>query len=302
MQKNVIADTSLYYQLATNGVQLEDIITRGESLACSPLSIIEIVTKMDEQSFEYHRAAIKAIVNLRAKTLPIAQDFLANSIIGLKLNRLPYDWLEVIRGIASAANFEEMKLDIIDPTDFKKRTLSIDHTRQWREVIDEQWMQDLISILRDQVINFEKVRKAIKVGERFSLPILRKDKYSFLDFINSPKWYIEHLGALYQRALLYGHEPSAPGRAKMPLDAFMATLTNVLCYQGIYSEFMKSILSEGRLPKPADSGVLELMIYLADDSHVVATADSKWQDYAKRAGFENRVRHVNSKQLAGLPG
>ncbi len=88
----------------------------------------------------------------------------------------------------------------------------------------------------------------------------------------------------------------------MPLDSFMATLTKVLCYMGLHSEFLKSILSEGRLPKPADSGVLELMIYLADDSHVVATADSKWQDYAKRAGFESRMRHVKSKQLAGLPG
>ena len=66
----------------------------------------------------------------------------------------------------------------------------------------------------------------------------------------------------------------------------MATLTSVLCYLGIYSEFLKSILSEGRLPKPADNGALGLMIYLVDDSHIVATADSKWQDYAKRADFE----------------
>jgi hypothetical protein len=153
-------------------------------------------------------------------------------------------------------------------------------------------LQDIISILRDQVVNFEKVHKAITGGERFSMPILRKDKKSFLDFINSPQWYIEHLGALYQRALLYGHDPSATGRANMPLDSFMATLTNVLCYFGIYSELLKSILSEGRLPKPADSGVLELVIYLVDDSHVVATSDSKWQDYAKRAGFENRVRYM----------
>jgi hypothetical protein len=225
MQKNVIADTSLYYQLAKGTVRVEDIVARGESLVCSPLSIIEIVTKMDEQNFEYHRAAIKAMVNLKAKTFPDPHNFLANNIFGLKLNRLPYDWLEVIRGVASAADFEQMKLDIIDPTDFKKRTLSIDHTRQWREVIDEQWLQDIISILRDQVVNFEKVHKAIKGGERFSMPILRKDKKSFLDFINSPQWYIEHLGALYQRALLYGHDPSATGRANMPLDSFMATLT-----------------------------------------------------------------------------
>jgi|LakMenEpi03Aug12_release.lakeMendotaPanAssembly.Ray.scaffolds.fasta_scaffold11273_1 hypothetical protein len=292
MQKNVIADTSLYYQLAKGTVRVEDIVARGESLVCSPLSIIEIVTKMDEQNFEYHRAAIKAMVNLKAKTFPDPHNFLANNIFGLKLNRLPYDWLEVIRGVASAADFEQMKLDIIDPTDFKKRTLSIDHTRQWREVIDEQWLQDIISILRDQVVNFEKVHKAIKVGERSSMPILRKDKDSFLDFINSPQWYIEHLGALYQRALLYGHEPSAHGGANMPLDSFMATLTSMRCYLGIYSEFLKSILSKGRLPKPADSGVLELMIYLVEDSNIVATADSKWQDYAKCAGFENRVRYV----------
>jgi hypothetical protein len=292
MQKNVIADTSLYYQLAKNSVRVEDIVARGESLVCSPLSIIEIVTKMDEHNFEYHRAAVKAMVTLKAKTFPDPHNFLANNIFGLKLNRLPYDWFEVIRGIASAANFEEMKLDIIDPTDFKKRTLSIDHTRQWREVIDEQWLQDIISILRDQIVNFEKAHKAIKVGERFSMPILRKDKDSFLDFINSPQWYIEHLGALYQRALLHGHDPSATGRSKMPLDSFMSTLTSVLCYLGIYSEFLKSILSEGRLPKPADSGVLELMIYLVDDSNIVATSDSKWQEYAKRAVFENRVRYV----------
>jgi hypothetical protein len=86
------------------------------------------------------------------------------------------------------------------------------------------------------------------------------------------------------------------------IELISATLTKVPGYLGIYSEFLKSILSEGRLAKPADSGVLELMIYPADDSHVVATTDSKWQDYAKRAGFESRVRHVKSKQLAGLPG
>jgi hypothetical protein len=49
MQKNIIADTSLYYQLATNGVQLEDIVARGECLVCSPLSIIEIVTKRENR-------------------------------------------------------------------------------------------------------------------------------------------------------------------------------------------------------------------------------------------------------------
>jgi hypothetical protein len=46
------------------------------------------------------------------------------------------------------------------------------------------------------------------------------------------------------------------------------------------------------MPKPADSGVLELMIYLVDDLHIVVTAESMWRDLAKRASFENRVRYV----------
>ena len=84
------------------------------------------------------------------------------------------------------------------------RTVSVDYMRQWREVIDEQWLQDLLDIMKDQFANFNEVYKAIKEGRRSTTPKLRKEKKkSFLEFINSPEWYIEQLRALYQRSLHY---------------------------------------------------------------------------------------------------
>ena len=68
----------------------------------------------------------------------------------------------------------------------------------------------------------------------------------------------------------------------MTTDKFLVMLTNLLCYTGVYSEYLKSILTEGRLPALNNSGDMESMIDTVNDS----------PEFARRAGFETRVRHV----------
>jgi hypothetical protein len=299
MSNNVVADTNLYYDLAEGRAKYEDIVSGDEVLFCSPLSVIEIVSKMDEKNFVQRRNAVQAMLDHGAKIMPDPQSFLTNNIFGHKLNHQPPDWVDVIKSVAGAKTLKEMESGVIDRIERKVRTVSVDYMQQWREVIDEQWLQDLLDIMRDQFANFDEVYKALKEGKRSSTPKLRKEKKrSFLEFINSPEWYIEQLRALYQRSLHYAEEPYAPDPATMKPEKFLGMLTNLLCYMGVYSQYVQSILTEGRLPALNDSGDMELMIYTLNDAHIVATAEGKWPEFAKRAGFEKRVRHVKHAKPA----
>jgi hypothetical protein len=293
MPNNVVADTNLYYDLAEGRVKRADIVSGDEVLICSPLSVIEIVSKMDEKNFVPRRNAIRAMLENGARVFPDPQSFLTSNIFVHKLNHQPPDWMDVMKGIAGAGALKDLESGVIDRIERKVRTVSVDSMRQWREVIDEQWLQDLLDIMRDQFANFDEVYKAIKEGRKSTTPKLRKEKKkSFLEFINSPEWYIEQLRALYQRSLHYAVEPYVPDPGTMTPDKFLAMLTNLLCYMGVYSEYVESILTEGRLPALNDSGDMELMIYAVNDAHILATAEGKWPEFAKRAGFEQRVRHV----------
>jgi hypothetical protein len=293
MPNTVVADTNLYYDLAEGRAKRADIVSGDEVLSCSPLSVIEIVSKMDEKNFVQRRNAVQAVLDHGANVIPDPQSFLTSNIFGDKLNHQPPDWVDVMKGVAGAGTLKDLDSGVIDSIERKVRTVSVDYMRQWREVIDEQWLQDLLDLMRDQFANFDEVHKAIKDGRKSTTPKLRKEKKkSFLEFINSPEWYIEQLRALYQRSLHYAEEPYAPDPGTMTPEKFLAILTKLLCYMGVYSEYVKSILTEGRLPALSDSGDMELMIYTVNDSHILATAESKWPEFAKRAGFEKRVRHV----------
>lgn len=295
----IIADTNLYYDLAGGLVKRADFVSGTEDLGCSPLSIIEVVSKMDEHNFEKRRGAVRAMLDHGAKVVPDPQSFLTRDIFGHKLNHETPKWMEVMKAVAGAAALKELESGVADRIERKIRTVSVDYMRQWREVIDEQWLQDLLDIMRDQFANFDEVYKAIKEGKKSTTPKLRKEKKkSFLDFINSPEWYIEQSRALYQRSLHYAAEPYAPDPAAMTPEKFVAMIVRLLCYMGVYSEYVKSILTEGRLPDLNDSGDMELMVYTVDDNHIVATAEVKWPEFAKRAGFEKRVRHVKHAKPA----
>src|SRR5437879_10019 len=170
MPNNVVADTNLYYDLAEGRAKRADIVSGDEILFCSPLSVIEIVSKMDEKNFAQRRNAIRAMLDHGAKVIPDPQSFLTSNIFGHKLNHQPPEWVEVIKGVAGANTLKEMESGVTDRIERKVRTVSVDYMRQWREVIDEQWLQDLLDIMRDQFTNFDEVYKALKDGKKSSTP------------------------------------------------------------------------------------------------------------------------------------
>lgn len=59
MANSVVADTILYCDLAEGRVKRADIVSGDEVLCCSPLSVIEIVSKMDAANFGQRRNAVR---------------------------------------------------------------------------------------------------------------------------------------------------------------------------------------------------------------------------------------------------
>jgi hypothetical protein len=70
LPNNVVADTNLYYDLAEGRAKPADIASGNEVLFCSPLAVIEIISKVDEKNFVQRRNAVREMLHHGAKVIP----------------------------------------------------------------------------------------------------------------------------------------------------------------------------------------------------------------------------------------
>ena len=70
MAKKVILETHVLYDIGMKQVSIEDIRQPGERLFYLPISVLELVSKLDERSFEDRKAAANAILEHGKEELP----------------------------------------------------------------------------------------------------------------------------------------------------------------------------------------------------------------------------------------
>ena len=84
MAKKVIIETHVLYDIGLNQVSIEDIRQPGERLFYSPSSVLELVSKLNERSFEDRKAAANAILEHGIEELPDPESHLT-MVFGYKL-------------------------------------------------------------------------------------------------------------------------------------------------------------------------------------------------------------------------
>ncbi len=294
MAERIVADTNVFYYLANGRVNVNQFVQGREVLCCSPLSIIEIISGMDQESFDRRQNAARAILDSRATILVDPQSFLTRDVFGHQLGVETVNWMEILQAVAQSPNLESLASGVPDFRQMRVRTVSVDYLRQWRETIDTQWREDLLDVLRDNLANFDEVYAALRAGGRGAPPRLRGDRRNrFLAFINSPEWYVEQLRALYQRSLHYAAEPHNPDLGAANVRVIGDFVDRLACYMAVYGRYVHRLLVDGAFPQQNDSGDIELFLYSTSDDTVVATAERLWHRLAREAGYEQRVRLVD---------
>jgi hypothetical protein len=292
--KNLICDTNVFYNLGCGELKLEQVAGKGDVLWYSPVSVLEITSKIAEKSYEQRKAAAQAILASGAKQLLDPESFLTN-LFGNELSEEPFDWSHAVKAVSQSADLPALLGGVPDYLDRVSRRVSVEAAGSWRAVNEQQWRDDMLKIMEDTIPGFrawyalgaEKRKDKSKphlTGEREAL---------FLADSSSEEWMMTLVKACQDRSFFKAKRP----KAFVPTTAFakklVAAVDGVMGYCLVYTHYLIKLMTEGMMPQMNDSGDLELFLYSTSDDWVVATSEKRWIDIATRAGLPDRVKKVS---------
>ena len=290
MTKTVILDTNVLYDIGLNRIRIEEVRRPGELLCYSPISVIELVSKLDERSFNDRRKAAGVILKHRLEELPDPESFLTG-IYGYKLAEPAPSYADAVRALAEGQSLEEVRSGVPDYEMQVRRSLNVPFAATWREKGEQEWVDSLISLMKNNIPGFQKWHAKDLDDRSSSVPKLRGEKKNkFFDGMKSREWFAQVISACQVRAFFKADKNDLRVFTKKRAHELAAAIPRIECYAFMYTYYLIRLMTEGLLPKKNDSGDIDLFLYSTDDSRVVATNEKKWIDIADLAGFTGRIR------------
>ena len=297
MAKTVILETHVLYDIGLNRIRIEDVRQPGEHLCYSPISIIELVSKLNDQSFEDRKAAANVILKHRIDELPDPESHLA-MVFGYKLAEPPSSYSDAVHALATGQSLAEVRRGVPDYELRDRWSLDVPFTATWREKGEQEWVDALISLMAENIPEFQKWYAKDPKKRSSSVPKLRgEDKKKFFYGMKSREWFSQVISACQMRALFQADENDLRVITKQKVNKLTDAITRIECYAHIYTQYLIRLMTEGLLPKKNDSGDIDFFLYATDDDHVVATNDKKWRALADTAGFSHRIRKYGHSEV-----
>ena len=285
MTKTVILDTNVLYDIGLNRVRIEDIGRPKEHLCYSPISVIELVSKLNDRSFADRKAAAGVILKHRIDELPDPESYLT-TVFGYTLAEPAPSYSDAVRALAEGQSLEEVRRGVPDYEIRVRRRLNVPFAATWREKVEQEWVDSLITLMAENIPGFQEWYSKDPEKRPSSVPKLRgEEKKKFLAGMKSREWSARIISACQMRAFF-----KADKITKQRADELAAAIPKIECYSRMYMQYLIRLMTEGFLPQQNDSGDIDLFLYSIDDNHIVATKDNRWINIAKAAGFARRIR------------
>ena len=290
MTKTVILDTNVLYDIGLNRVRIEDVGHPDEHLCYSPVSIIELVSKLNDRSFADRKAAAGVILKHRLDELPDPDSYLTTAF-GYKLAEPAPSYSHAVRALAEGQSLEEVRSGVPDYEIWVRRRLNVPLAATWREKVEREWVDSLIALMAENIPRFQEWHAKDPENRSSSVPKLRgEEKKKFLAGMKSREWSARIISACQMRAFFKADKNDLGVFTKQKAHGLAAAIPKIECYSRVYTQYLISLMTEGFLPQQNDSGDIEFFLYSIDDDHVVATNENRWINIAKAAGFARRIR------------
>ena len=285
MTKTVILDTNMLYDIGLNRVRIEDVGRPKEHLCYSPISIIELVSKLNDRSFADRKAAAGVILKHRIDELPDPESYLTTAF-GYKLAEPAPSYSDAVQALAEGQSLEEVRSGVPDYEIRVRRCLNVPFAATWREKVEREWVDSLITLMAENIPGFQEWYAKDPEKRPSSVPKLRgEEKKKFLAGMKSRELFARIISGCQMRAFFKADEIT-----KLREHEFAAVILKIECYSRMYMHYLIRLMTAGALPQQNDSGDIDLFLYSIDDDHVVATNDKRWINIAKAAGFARRIR------------
>ena len=290
MAKKVILETHVLYDIGLKQVSIKDVQSPEERLFYSPISVLELVSKLNERSFADRKAAANAILDHGIEELPDPESHLTMAF-GYKLAEPVPSFADAVHALAKAKNLEEAQSGVPDYELRVWRSLNVSCAMTWREKVEQKWMDDLISLMKENIPRFRKWYAKDRKKRSSSVPKLRnEEKEKFLSGMKSEELSARVISACQMRAFLKADKDDLHVFSKQRANELAAAIPKVACFTQMYKHYLLRLMTEGLLPDKNDSGDIDFFLYSTDDDHVVVTNEKKWINIAEVAGFAQRIR------------
>lgn len=301
MSKTVILDTHVLYDIGLNRVSIEDVRQPGDRLCFSPISVIELVSKLDDWSFDDRKAAAGAILQHGIDELPDPESFLTTTF-GYPLAETAPSYGDAVSALADGRCLEEVRSGVPDYENFVRRALNVPFAATWRDKGDQEWVDSLIQLMEENIPGFRKWFATDSDRRSSSMPKLRGDeKQRFLMGMRSREWFAQVIAGCQMRSFFKADKERIGAITRKRVNALTEAIPRVECYASIYTHYLIRLMTEGLLPRKNDSGDIDFFLYATDDNHLLATNEKKWIDLADVAGFRRRIRTYGCHSGGGSP-
>ena len=297
MAKTVILETNVLYDIGLNRIRIEDVRQPGEHLCYSPISIIELVSKPNDRSFEDRKAAANVILKHRIDELPDPESHLTK-IFGYELAEPPSSYSDAVHALATGQSLAEVRRGVPDYELRDRWSLDVPFTATWREKGEQEWVDSLISLMQENIPGFQEWYSKDPKKRSSSVPKLRGEKKKkFLYEMKSREWFSQVISACQMRAFFKADEKYLRVVTKQKVNRLTDAITKIEFYAHLYTYYLIRLMTEGLLPQKNDSGDIDFFLYATDDDHVVATNEKKWSALADTAGFSQRIRKYGHSEV-----
>ena len=290
MAKTVILDTNVLYDIGLNRLDIEDVRQPGERLCYSPISVIELVSKLDDRSFDDRKAAAGAVLKHGIDELPDPESYLTTTFGYMLVEPAP-SYADAVFALAEGHSLEEVRRGVPDYEHRVRRILNVPFAATWRDKGEQEWVDSLIHLMVENIPGFRKWYATESDRRSPSVPKLRGEaKDRFLAGMKSREWFAQAISACQMRAFIKADTEALGRITRKKVDDLVAAIPKIECYTHIYTQYLIRLMTEGLLPGKNDSGDIDLFLYSIDDDHIVATNEKRWIALADVAGFSRRIR------------
>jgi hypothetical protein len=274
-QKHYICDTNCFYNHANGAIDLDQFRNSNGPIYYSPLTVVELLGKLDAGTFAARKGVAQAINNLKPTLLPDPDSHLVTvfgySPVAPKAEQARL----VIEKLANASSVSEM-------------TNEMKICEEWRANVEKDWLLSLQSLLKERVPAYASWLANGMPNDKRPRISKKADQVALKLEFSAAEFQADMIAVLHNRAL----QNAIPHHASV--GALVAGVTAVDCYCKVFTRFLFELLTTKmthEIKEPNDSHDLEYFLYCRSDNWVFATAEKFWNRMASDCGMSARVIH-----------
>lgn len=287
---NRLCDTNMMYGLAFGEIDIKKLRDGAEKLLLSPVSVLEIISKIDKSNFTVRKKVAEAALKYVDEFTVDPETHLAR-IWFINVPHEPLDWSQALRAVSQAPSVSALTQGVADWKARVVRKVNIALSDTWRMY----HYQDFVKKMIDAVEAYRPGYKADKSAGRITMSEEKKTEWRKQFEQNSTLRSI--IDATRDRVA-----PSGNAAAPQPptSEQIKSAEKHLRSYALVYQKYFE-VCSTESVPRENDWGDLECFIYV-DDSTMVATNEGKWIKIAQAVGLGESIFTTNPKYLTCQQG